>query len=57
MERCADSTFLEAESLVDTEEQVGPALDTIRSVLTELGIDQADETTEAYTDAVAAHRS
>ena len=52
-----DSTYLEVESIADTEEQVGPALDTIRTVLAELGIDRADETTETYTDAVAAHRS
>lgn len=49
-------TFLEIESVVATDAEVGPALETIRRVLSELGIDQGDETTELYTDAVAAHR-
>jgi adenylate cyclase class 2 len=51
-----DQTYVEVESIVDTEAEVGPALDTIRAVLGELGIRRADETTETYTDAVAARR-
>lgn len=51
-----EQTYLEVESIVDTEEEVGPVLDTIRAVLGELGIRRTDETTETYTDAVAARR-
>lgn len=51
-----EQTYLEVESIVNTEADVGPALDTLRAVLGELGIRRADETTETYTDAVAARR-
>lgn len=51
-----DQVYVEVESIVDTEVEVGPALDTIRAVLGELGIQRAEETTETYTDAVAARR-
>ncbi len=50
-------TYIEVESIVDTQAEVGPALDTIRALLGDLGIEQADETTETYTDAVAARRA
>lgn len=49
-------TYVEVESIVDAETEVAPALATIRSLLTELGIEPEDETTETYTDAVAARR-
>lgn len=49
-------TFLEVESLVDAIEHVQPVLADIRRLLAELGIAEADLTTELYTDAVASHR-
>ncbi len=49
-----EHVYLEVESIVDTEVEVGPALDTIRTILGELGIRRVDESTETYTDAVAA---
>lgn len=52
-----EETFLEIETIVDTNAEVGPALETIRQVLNTLGIDRNDETIEAYTEAVAAHRN
>ncbi|MGH3915257.1 MAG: hypothetical protein ACRDTC_17895 [Pseudonocardiaceae bacterium] len=45
--------FLEIESIVDTDSAIDPALEAIREVLGALGIDRNDETTEAYTEAVA----
>ncbi|MCX4582448.1 class IV adenylate cyclase [Streptomyces sp. NBC_01481] len=51
-----DGTFLELETLVDDDE-VSPALDDVRAVLAELGIDAEDLTRELYTDAVVATRS
>jgi len=51
-----DETFIEIESMVDNHAAVGPALDAIRAVLAELGRARDDETTEAYTDAVASRR-
>ncbi|WP_405597043.1 class IV adenylate cyclase [Streptomyces sp. NBC_01410] len=51
-----DGTFLELETLVDDDE-VSPALDDVRAVLAELGIDAEDLTREQYTDAVVATRS
>ncbi len=50
-----DGTFLEIETLVE-ESDVAPALDSIRAVLAELGIEAEDLTRELYTDAVAARR-
>lgn len=50
-----DGTFIEIETLVD-ENDVAAALDDVRSVLAELGIDREDETTETYTGAVRAAR-
>lgn len=50
------ATYLEVESLVDTEAEIHPALGTIRTFLAELDIGPTDETTETYTDAVAARR-
>lgn len=38
-------TFLEIEPIVDSDAEVGPALQAIRQVLGELGIDRNDETT------------
>ncbi|MGH3928799.1 MAG: class IV adenylate cyclase [Pseudonocardiaceae bacterium] len=51
-----DETFIEIESIVETDTAVDPVLETIREVLGTLGIDRNDETTEAYTEAVATHR-
>lgn len=51
-----EQMYVEVESIVGTEAEVGPALDTIRAVLGKLGIRRADETTETYADAVAARR-
>lgn len=50
-----DGTFLEVETLVD-EDEVPAALDDIRAVLAEFGIDPEDLTRETYTGAVAAQR-
>jgi adenylate cyclase, class 2 len=50
-----DGTFLEVEALVD-EDEVTAALDDIRAVLADLGIDPEDLTRETYTGAVAAQR-
>jgi adenylate cyclase class 2 len=52
-----DETFIEVESLVGSDAEVTPALDAIRAVLTELGVNRDDETTETYTGAVAARRA
>ncbi|MGH3801345.1 MAG: class IV adenylate cyclase, partial [Pseudonocardiaceae bacterium] len=51
-----EQTYVELESIVNTEAEIGPALETIRAILGELGIQRTDETTETYTDAVAARR-
>jgi adenylate cyclase class 2 len=48
-------TFLEVETLAE-ETDLQAALAEVRGVLTELGIDEEDLTTEAYTDAVSASR-
>ncbi|MGH3900802.1 MAG: class IV adenylate cyclase [Pseudonocardiaceae bacterium] len=52
-----EETFLEIETIVDFETDVGPALEVIRQVMGQLELDRNDETTEAYTEAVAAHRN
>ena len=52
-----EEMFLEVESIVETDAEINPALDTIRQVLSTLGINRNDETTEAYTETVAARRS
>jgi hypothetical protein len=52
-----EETFLEIETLVGSEIEVGPALETIRQVMGELEIGRNDETTEAYTEAVATRRN
>lgn len=52
-----DGTFLELETIVDAEDKVAMALDAIRTVLQDLGIDPDDLTTELYTDAVARART
>jgi adenylate cyclase, class 2 len=51
----AGRTFLELETLAEVNE-VPTALEFLRSVLRELGIDDSDLTTQAYTDALATHR-
>ena len=51
----AGQTFIELETLADPGD-VDAALDLVRSVLCELGIEDSDLTTHAYTDAVAAQR-
>ncbi len=51
-----DGHFLEVETITD-EDQVHAALDDVRAVLAELGLDEGDLTTELYTDAVAARRA
>ena len=52
----AGQTFIELETLADPDD-VDAALEVVRSVLRELGIEEGDLTTQAYTDAVAAQRS
>lgn len=42
--------------MVPEERELLPALDDVRSVMSELGIGVDDFTTELYTDAVAARR-
>jgi adenylate cyclase, class 2 len=51
----AGQTFIELESVADPSD-VDAALDVVRSVLRELGIEDSDLTTQAYTDAVANQR-
>jgi adenylate cyclase class 2 len=51
-----DGTFIEVETMVDGESEVGAALGTVRTILDGLGIGRADETTDTYTDAVQAAR-
>ncbi|ANZ14439.1 adenylyl cyclase CyaB, putative [Streptomyces noursei ATCC 11455] len=51
-----DGTFLEVETLAK-DDDLQAALDDVRSVLSELGIDEGDLTTEQYTDAVRAQRN
>jgi len=51
----AGRTFIELETLADPGD-VDAALDVVRSVLSELGIEDSDLTTQAYTDAVATRR-
>ncbi|HKS51718.1 MAG TPA: hypothetical protein VJS67_07590 [Pseudonocardiaceae bacterium] len=51
----AGQTFIELETSADPGE-VDAALGVVRSVLRELGIEDSDLTTQAYTDAVATQR-
>jgi adenylate cyclase class 2 len=51
----AGRTFIELETVADPGD-VDAALDVVRSVLRELGIEDSDLTTQAYTDAVATRR-
>lgn len=51
-----EGTFLEVETMVPEEKELSSALDDVRSVMSELGIDGDDFTTELYTDAVVARR-
>lgn len=48
-------TFIELETQAD-QDDLDAALSDVRAVLSELGIDEGDLTTEQYTDAVAAQR-
>lgn len=52
----AGQTFIELETLADPDD-VDTALEVVRPVLHELGIEEDDLTTQTYTDAVAAQRS
>lgn len=52
----AGRTFIELETIARPDD-VSAALDAVRAVLTELGIETGDLTTDTYTDAVAAHRA
>jgi adenylate cyclase class 2 len=51
----AGRTFIELETVADPCD-VDAALDVVRSVLRELGIEDSDLTTQAYTDAIATRR-
>ncbi|MEA2202452.1 MAG: adenylate cyclase, class 2 [Solirubrobacteraceae bacterium] len=51
----AGQTFIELETVAHSGD-VDAALDVVRSVLRELGIEDSDLTTQAYTDAVATRR-
>lgn len=51
-----DGTFLEVETKTADEHDLDAALADIRAVLGQLGITEADLTTELYTDAVMRHR-
>ncbi|GGM44644.1 hypothetical protein GCM10012275_14620 [Longimycelium tulufanense] len=51
-----EETFLEVETPVCEEHELAEALDVVRTVLAELGITDADVTTERYTDAVRTRR-
>jgi adenylate cyclase, class 2 len=51
-----DGTFLEVETMTGDQDDLSAALTDIRSVLGQLGISDADLTTELYTDAVMRHR-
>jgi adenylate cyclase, class 2 len=51
-----DGTFLEVETMIGDQHDLSAALTSIRSVLGQLGIAEADLTTELYTDAVMRHR-
>jgi adenylate cyclase, class 2 len=51
----AGQTFIELETLADPSD-LDAALDVVRSMLRELGIEDSDLTTQAYTDAVATRR-
>ncbi len=53
--RFTRQTFIELETLADPDD-VNAAVDVVRSVLRELGIEDSDLTTQAYTDAIAARR-
>ncbi|MFG2908612.1 hypothetical protein ACGF13_26530 [Kitasatospora sp. NPDC048286] len=52
-----DATFIEVETAAAAPDSLSAALDTVRAVLADLGISEADLTTELYTDPVAAART
>lgn len=52
----AGQTFIELETLAEADD-VPAALDAVRAVLGELGIEPEDLTTDTYTDSVAPHRA
>ena len=49
-----DGTFIELETIIQSEDDLPAALDTVRALLADLGIHDADLTNELYTDAVTA---
>jgi adenylate cyclase class 2 len=49
-----EGTFVELETITETESDLSAALEVVRTTLAELGITNDDLTTELYTDAVAA---
>lgn len=51
-----DGTYIELETMVTDDTELPAALDDVRSVLRDLGIEDKDLTNELYTDAVAARR-
>jgi adenylate cyclase class 2 len=51
-----EGTFLELETMTGGQDDLDAALSDIRAVLGQLGIDEADLTTELYTEAVMRHR-
>ncbi|MDH6126456.1 hypothetical protein [Kitasatospora sp. GP82] len=51
-----DGTFIEVETVAESEDDPGAALSVVRSVLASPGIAEVDLTTVQYTDVVAAAR-
>jgi adenylate cyclase, class 2 len=51
-----EGTFIEVETMSASPDDLGPALDVIRTLLDELELPPADLTSELYTDAVIRHR-
>ncbi len=49
-----DGTFIELETITETENELVTALEVVRAALGRLGVSAGDLTTELYTDAVAA---
>ncbi|MEV7183640.1 class IV adenylate cyclase [Kitasatospora sp. NPDC093102] len=52
-----DATFIEVETATVAQDGLGAALDAVRAVLADLGVNEDDLTAELYTDAVAAARA
>ncbi|MFF3067291.1 hypothetical protein [Kitasatospora sp. NPDC057936] len=51
-----DGVYLEVETAAEGSGELAPALDVVRGLMAELGIEEGDFTTGLYTDAVAARR-